>query len=100
MSQDSNLQQTAVLANLVGQIGCVTGFVAIFIIGISFGLGWVIDDFLGNERKFVTIILMLGSFPITMYAMVQISLRMLARANAQVEKLKKQNQENKEDIQL
>ena len=94
MPQKSNINQTLILANTVGQIGCVTGFVAIGIIAIAFGAGWVIDDFLGNERRWVTIILMLGSFPITLYAMLQISLRTVARAQAKAEA-----QKNKEDSQ-
>ena len=86
MSQNSNIKETADTLNVVSQLGCVIGLVAIVIIAIAFGAGWVIDDWLGNERKFATILLMLGSFPITLYAMIQISIRTLARANAQVEK--------------
>ena len=63
MSQDPNLRQTAILANTVGQIGCVTGIVALAIIGVAFGAGWFLDDFLGNERKIFTVIFMLGSSP-------------------------------------
>lgn len=90
------------MANLIGQVGCVTGLIAVVIIGIAFGAGWFLDDLFGNERRIITVLLMLGSFPITLYAMVRISLQMLNRANAQVEKLKKQqNPElNKEDIQI
>lgn len=94
--QKSNVNQTLQLANVVGQIGCVIGFVAVFIIAIAFGTGWLIDDWLGNERRWVTIILMLGSFPITLYAMVQISLRTMVRANAKAEEFKQQNAQ--EDI--
>ncbi|MDJ0755674.1 MAG: hypothetical protein QNJ45_19265 [Ardenticatenaceae bacterium] len=88
MSQNSNVQQTAHLVNTVSQIGCIVGVVAIVIIGVSFGVGWYIDGLLGNDdRKWVTIILMLGSFPVSLYAMIQISLRTLARANARAEAL-------------
>ena len=68
------------MANMVGQIGCVTAFVAIIIIAIAFGIGWLLDDFMGNERRFMTVLLMLASFPVTLYAMVRISLVMVGRA--------------------
>lgn len=82
------------MANLVGQVGCVTAFVAIIIIAIAFGLGWLLDDFMGNERKFMTVIFMLLSFPITLYAMVRISLTMIGRTQKNINHI---NQENKED---
>ena len=91
MSQKSNVNQTLELANTVGQIGCVIGFVAIIIIAIAFGAGYLIDSWMENERQWATIILMLGSFPITLYAMIQISLRTMARANAKAEELKENN---------
>ncbi len=93
MSQDPNLRQPAILANTVGQIGCVTGIVALAIIGVAFGAGWFLDDFLGNERKIFTVIFMLGSFPVTLYAMVRISLWMIGKANRAVEQI---NQEDKD----
>ena len=93
MSQDPNLRQTAILANTVGQIGCVTGIVALAIIGVAWGAGWFLDDFLGNERKIFTVIFMLGSFPVTLYAMVRISLWMIGKANRAVEQI---NQEDKD----
>jgi len=93
VSQDPNLRQTAILANTVGQVGCVTGIVALAIIGVAFGAGWFLDDFLGNERKIFTVIFMLGSFPVTLYAMVRISLWMIGKANKAVEQI---NQEDKD----
>lgn len=91
MSQKSNVNQTLELANTVGQIGCVIGLVAIIIIGIAFGVGYLVDTWMENERQWVTIILMLGSFPITLFAMVQVSLRMMARSQAKAEKLENKN---------
>ena len=93
MSKDPNLRQAAALTNTVGQVGCVTGLVALLIIGVAFGAGWWLDDFLGNERKIFTVLFMLGSFPVTLYAMVRISLMILARAEKTVEKL---NEEDKD----
>ena len=93
MSQDPNLRQAAALTNTVGQVGCVTGIVALVIIGVAFGAGWWLDDFLGNERKIFTVIFMLGSFPVTLYAMVRISLWMVGKANRTIEQI---NQEEKD----
>lgn len=93
MSQDPNLRQAAALTNTVGQVGCVTGIVALVIIGVAFGAGWFLDDFLGNERKIFTVIFLLGSFPITLYSMVRISLWMMGKANRTVDQI---NQEDKD----
>ncbi|KAA3653640.1 MAG: hypothetical protein DWQ04_35045 [Chloroflexi bacterium] len=88
------------MANLVGQVGCVTGMLAIIIIGIAFGAGWFIDDLMGNERRFVTMFFMLGSFPITLFAMVRISLMMVQRAQSRVNALQKNsNDSEKEESQ-
>ena len=87
MSRDPNLRRTAELTNMVSQVGCVTGIVALLIIGLAFGAGWLLDDVLGNERKIFTVIFMLGSFPVTLFAMVRISLWMVARAQASIERI-------------
>lgn len=87
MSQDQNLRRTAQLTNMVGQVGCVTGIVALLIIGLAFGAGWLLDDMLGNERKIFTVIFLLGSFPVTLFAMVRISLWMVGRAQANIERI-------------
>lgn len=84
MSQDSQIRQTVVLANLVGQIGCVTGLMAILIIAIAFGAGWLLDDWMGNERRIITVLFMLGSFPVTLFAIVRISLLLLQRAQSRL----------------
>jgi magnesium-transporting ATPase (P-type) len=86
VSQDPNIQRAAHLTNQVGQIGCVTAFVALAIIGVAFAAGWFLDDWFGNERKIFTVIFLLGSFPVTLYAMVRISLWMVARAQSSVER--------------
>jgi F0F1-type ATP synthase assembly protein I len=80
---------------MVGQIGCVTAFAALVIIAIAFGIGWFLDDLMGNERKILTVIFLLASFPVTLFAMVRISLAMVGRAQQQVEKTNHDN--NKEE---
>lgn len=93
MSQDPNLRQAAALTNTVGQVGCVTGIVALAIIGIAFAAGWFLDDFLGNERKIFTVIFLVGSFPVTLYAMVRISLWMMGKANRTAEQIKQEEKD-------
>ena len=85
------------MTNAIGQIGCVTGIVAVLIIALAFGAGWFIDDWLGNEKKIVTVIFMIGSFPVTLYAMVRISLTMVSRAQQQVKLTEKSTEEDKEE---
>ena len=95
MSKDLQRKQTLATANLVGQVGCVTAFVAVIIIAIAFGIGWFLDDLMGNERRVMTVVLLLASFPVTLFAMVRISLFMVGRAQDQVEKTNHEN--NKEE---
>ena len=83
MSKDHRQKQTIATANLVGQVGCVTAFAAIFIIVIAFGIGWFLDDLMGNERKFATVLMLLASFPVTLYVMVRLSMAMVSRAQQQ-----------------
>jgi len=97
VSQDPNLKNAARLANTVGQAGCATGIVAIIIIALAFGIGWFLDDLLGNERRFLTIAFLLLSFPVTLFVMVRISLFILGRANRQAEKIEQEKYEKKDD---
>lgn len=78
---------------MVSQVGCVTGIVALLIIGLAFGAGWLLDDVLGNERKIFTVIFMLGSFPVTLFAMVRISLWMVGRAQASIERMEAEDRD-------
>lgn len=79
------------MANLVGQVGCVTGLVALVIIGVSFGLGRFLDNQFGTQGIF-TVIFILGSFPVTLFAMVRLSLYMVAKAQSRVAEQEMQNQ--------
>jgi F0F1-type ATP synthase assembly protein I len=97
LSQDPKLRNTANLMNTVGQAGCATGIVAILIIAIAFGAGWLLDDLLGNERRFMTIAFLLLSFPVTLFFMVRISLFIVGRANKQTEKTEQEKYEKKDD---
>jgi F0F1-type ATP synthase assembly protein I len=76
---DQELDQASKLTGLVGQIGCVTGFVSIIIIGLAFAAGRFLDSTFETGGLF-TILFLLGSFPITIYAIVRISLFAVNRA--------------------
>ncbi len=97
MSKDHQQKQTVATANLVSQVGCVTAFVAIIIIAVAFGIGWFLDDLMGNERKFMTVILLLVSFPVTLYAMVRVSMFLVGRAQEQVEQTNRKDDQTKHD---
>jgi len=101
VSKDPQRNQTVATVNMVGQAGCVTAFVAIVIIAIAFGTGWFLDDLMGNERKFMTVLLLLASFPVTLYAMVRISMFIVGRAQEQAEQTNQvddqRNNDNKEE---
>lgn len=90
------------MANVVGQVGCVTGLVAIGIIAIAFGAGWYLDNLMGNERRIATILFLLGSFPVTLFAMIRISLFLVGRAQKQIETImaSDQNSQEKESTQI
>ena len=79
MSQSSQPDQAARTAGLVGQIGCVTSFASFIIIGIAFAAGRFLDSLLETGGLF-TVLFLLGSFPITLYIIVRISLFALNRA--------------------
>lgn len=70
-----DINQTSLLAGIVGQVGCIT----IIIIGLALGAGVLLDRFLGTEPIF-TILLMVGSVPVTLYIIVRVSLYATARA--------------------
>lgn len=97
MSQNPNLRNAARLTNTVGTAGCATGIVAILIIAIAFGAGWLLDDLLGNETRFLTVALLLLSFPVTLFAMVRISLFIVGRANQEAEQMEQEKYEKKDD---
>jgi hypothetical protein len=97
VSQNPNLRNAARLTNTVGTVGCATGIVAILIIAIAFGVGWVLDDLLGNETRFLTVGFLLLSFPVTLIAMVRISLFIVGRANEEAEQIEQEKYENKDD---
>jgi hypothetical protein len=83
VSQNYQPDQAARTAGLVGQIGCVTSFASFIIIGIAFAAGRFLDSMLETGGIF-TVLFLIGSFPITLYVIVRISLFALGRFQQQV----------------
>jgi TM2 domain-containing membrane protein YozV len=101
VSQNNQINQSAALAEMVSEVGCATGLVAIVIIGVAFGAGRFLDSYLGTNG-ILTVLFMVGSFPITLFAMVRISLAMVARTQRRMAKLEEAQaakaQEQKDNI--
>jgi hypothetical protein len=72
---DEQINQTAMLAGIIGQVGCVT----VIFIGLALGAGLLLDRVL-DTRPIFTILFMVGSVPVTLYVTVRISLTAAARA--------------------
>jgi F0F1-type ATP synthase assembly protein I len=65
----------ALLATVVGQVGCVV----ILLVGLALGAGLLLDKFLQTKAIF-TVILMLGSVPVALFVTMRISMAAAARA--------------------
>ena len=83
MTDDDQINQTAFLAGIVGQIGCIT----VIIIGLAMGAGILLDRFLGTSPIF-TILFLVGSVPVTLFVTVRVSLMAANRAQRLVDKNK------------
>jgi F0F1-type ATP synthase assembly protein I len=68
------INQSALLAGIVGQVGCVT----VVLVAIALGAGVFLDNLLGTKPIF-TILFLVGSVPVTLYIIVRISLTAVAR---------------------
>ncbi|MEW5986617.1 MAG: AtpZ/AtpI family protein [Chloroflexota bacterium] len=75
MSQEPQINQSALLAGIVGQVGCMT----IILIGLAFGAGWLLDRYLETKPVF-TILFLVGSVPVTLFITVRLTLTAAARA--------------------
>ena len=94
MSQSNQqINQTAKVAGLVGQVGCVTGFIAIVIIALALGVGQFLDSRFGTGG-YITVLFAIGSFPITLYAIIRVSLAAVARAQKAEEDGQVENDKN------
>lgn len=80
VAQDSNKANTAAIANTVGQVGCLTALITLVVIALAFAIGWFLDNLMGNEKRFLTVGMLLLSFPITLFLTVRISMWVAAKA--------------------
>jgi hypothetical protein len=76
------------MVNLASQIGCMMSASAVIVIGLAFGAGYLLDRYF-DTGNVLTIIFLVGSFPVTLFAMIQIGLRMQMRMQRQMEAMKK-----------
>jgi F0F1-type ATP synthase assembly protein I len=83
VTDDDQINQTAFLAGIVGQIGCIT----VIIIGLAMGAGMLLDRFLGTSPVF-TILFLVGSVPVTLFVTVRVSLMAANRAQRLADKNK------------
>ena len=79
------------MVNLASQIGCMMSSAAVIVIALAFGAGYLLDR-LFDTGNILTIIFLVGSFPVTLFAMIQIGLRMQMRMQKQLDVMKKQAQ--------
>ncbi len=76
------------MVNMASQIGCMMSSAAVIVIGLAFGAGYLLDR-LFDTGNILTIIFLVGSFPVTLFAMIQIGLRMQMRMQKQLDAAKK-----------
>ena len=68
---------------------------AVIVIGLAFGSGYLLDRVFDTGNLF-TIVFLVGSFPVTLFAMIQIGLRMQMRMQRKLAELQKQAQKEKQ----
>ena len=79
----------ALLASVVGQVGCLI----VFIVFVALGVGMALDKFLGTTAIF-TVLLMVGSVPVALYLTVRVSLTAVNRAQQKLEESDEDDNEN------
>jgi magnesium-transporting ATPase (P-type) len=80
--KQQQINTNALLASVVGQVGCLI----VFIVFIALGVGMALDRLLGTTALF-TILLMVGSVPVALYFTVRMSLTAVDRAQVKIEEI-------------
>lgn len=83
--KQQQINTNALLASVVGQVGCLI----VFIVFIALGVGMALDRLLGTTALF-TILLMVGSVPVALYLTVRMSLTAVDRAQIKIEESEKE----------
>lgn len=83
------------MVNMASQVGCMMSAAAVIVIGLAFGAGYLLDRVF-DTGNILTIVFLVGSFPVTLFAMIQIGLRMQMRMQKQLNAAKKQAQEEQQ----
>jgi magnesium-transporting ATPase (P-type) len=78
LSHKKQANQSAAIAGIIGQIGCLT----VIIITIALIAGLYLDRSLDTGRLF-TLLFVVGSVPVTLYITVRVSLTAVARLQEQ-----------------
>lgn len=75
----------ALVGGVMGQIGCLV----VLLVVVSLALGMLIDRLLGTSGIF-TVLLMLGSVPVTLFLVIRVSMSAARRAQEQIDKQAKE----------
>jgi len=75
------IAQTALMAGVVGQVGCAT----VIVIAVALGAGFLLDRFL-DTRPIFTIIFLIGSVPVTLYTIVRVTMTAVNRTQRRLDK--------------
>lgn len=78
----------AALGGVMGQVGCLV----VLLVGLALGAGMLLDRWLGTE-PILTVILMLGSVPVSLYLTIRVSLRAAKRIQDAADASKKTEDE-------
>ncbi len=83
------IHEATALANVVGQVGCLV----VVMIGLALGGGMLLDDLLGTDSIF-TVLLMVGSVPVSLFVTMRLSLRAVARAQQKLSEANEMEEES------
>jgi F0F1-type ATP synthase assembly protein I len=73
-NQQPDFSYASVMTTVVGQVGCLT----VFIIGLGLGAGMLVDRLVGTDGIFAGIFI-LASIPTSLFLVMRVSLRAIAR---------------------
>jgi len=80
-NDQKQIAQTALMAGVVGQVGCAT----VIVIAVALGAGFLLDRYL-DTRPIFTIIFLIGSVPVTLYTIVRVTMTAVNRTQRRLDK--------------